>query len=140
MKKYSIEILPKQKDKIPKINNDYFEDVYVTHIPGSPPSDLIEASKDVLNNNLNPVPHIPARSMESESELSGLLSDLNNIGVKSILMIGGSSKEVLGPYSSTSEIIQFFLPYRDASLFDLFFDFLGIFFNFFFIKFIENSL
>ena len=49
MKKYSIEILPKQKDKIPKINNDYFEDVYVTHIPGSPPSDLIEASKDVLN-------------------------------------------------------------------------------------------
>ena len=106
MKKYSIEILPKQKDKIPKINNDYFEDVYVTHIPGSPPSDLIEASKDVLNNNLNPVPHIPARSMESESELSGLLSDLNNIGVKSILMIGGSSKEVLGPYSSTSEIIQ----------------------------------
>ena len=106
MKKYSIEILPKQKDKIPKIDNHYFEDVYVTHIPGSPPSDLIEASKDVLNNNLNPVPHIPARSMESESELNGLLSDLNNIGVKSILMIGGSSKEVLGPYSSTSEIIQ----------------------------------
>ena len=106
MKKYSIEILPKQKDKIPEINKDYFRDVYITHIPGSPSSDLIDTSKDVLSNDLNPVPHIPARSIESENELNYLLSSLDDIGVSDILMIGGSSKEVLGPFSSTSEIIQ----------------------------------
>lgn len=106
MKKFSIEILPKQKDKIPNINKDYFNDVYVTHIPGSPTKDLIETSSEVLNNNLNPVPHIPARSIESEKNLNELLFKLNDIGVKDFLLIGGSSKEVLGPFSSTSEIIK----------------------------------
>ena len=46
MKKFSIEILPKQKDKILEINKNFFNDVYVTHIPGSPTSDLIETSRE----------------------------------------------------------------------------------------------
>ena len=106
MKKFSIEILPKQKDKILEINKNFFNDVYVTHIPGSPSSDLIETSKEVLNNNLNPVPHIPARSMESDNELSNLLNQLNEVGVKDLLMIGGSSKDILGPFPSTASIIK----------------------------------
>ena len=106
MKKFSIEILPKQKDKIPDINKKYFNDVYITHIPGSPLKDLIETSEAVLNNNLNPVPHLPARSMESENDLNFLLNKLTKLGVSDILMIGGSSKNVLGPYSSTASIIK----------------------------------
>ena len=106
MKKYSIEILPKQKDKIPNINKDFFRDVYVTHIPGSPSSDLINTSRDVLSNNLNPVPHIPARSIESKIFLEELLFELNSMGVKDILLIGGSAKESAGPFASTSEIIK----------------------------------
>jgi len=106
MKKFSIEILPKQKDKILEINNEFFNDVYVTHIPGSPISDLIETSEEVLNNNFNPVPHIPARSMESENELNFLLNELNELGVKDLLMIGGSSKNILGPFPSTASIIK----------------------------------
>ena len=84
MKKFSIEILPKQKDKIPNINKAYFKDVYVTHIPGSPTTDLIETSREVLNNNLNPVPHIPARSIESEKNLNELLFKLNDL-IESIM-------------------------------------------------------
>ena len=42
-------------------------------------------------------------------------------------------------YAPITEIIQFFLPYRDTTLSDLFFNYLGIFFNFFYLKFIENS-
>ena len=89
MKKFSIEILPKQKDKIPDINKKYFNDVYITHIPGSPLKDLIDTSEAVLNNNLNPVPHLPARSMESENDLNFLLNKLTKLGVSDILMIGG---------------------------------------------------
>jgi len=63
--------------------------------------------------------------------LSFFLTKASNILIASLL---------ISFYAPTTEIIQFFLPYRDASLFDLFFDYLGIFFNFFFIKFIENSL
>ena len=39
-------------------------------------------------------------------------------------------------YAPITEIIQFFLPYRDGTFFDLFFDYLGIFLTFF----IKNSL
>ena len=106
MKKFSIEILPKQKDKISQINKDYFNDVYVTHIPGSPAVDLVETSIAVLENNLNPVPHIPARSMVSENELDYLLNNLNHANVKDLLLIGGSAKDVVGPYESTSQLIK----------------------------------
>ena len=45
----------------------------------------------------------------------------------------------IGFYAPVTEIIQFFLTYRDGTFFDLFFDYLGILFNFFYLKFIENS-
>jgi len=45
---------------------------------------------------------------------------------------------LIGFYAPITEIIQFFLPYRDAAFFDLFFNYLGILFNFFYLKFIEN--
>ena len=47
---------------------------------------------------------------------------------------------LIGFYAPITEIIQLFLPYRDATLLDLFFNYLGIFFSFFYLKFIENSL
>jgi len=47
---------------------------------------------------------------------------------------------LIGFYAPITEIIQFYLPYRNASLSDLFFDFLGIFFSFFYLQIIEKSL
>ena len=63
--------------------------------------------------------------------LSFFLTKATNFFIASIL---------IGFYAPITEIIQFFLPYRDGTFFDLFFDYLGIFFNFFYQKFIENSL
>jgi len=63
--------------------------------------------------------------------LSFFLTKATNFFIASIL---------IGFYAPITEIIQFFLPYRDGTFFDLFFDYLGILFNFFFLKFIENSL
>ena len=62
--------------------------------------------------------------------LTFFLSKASNFFIASIL---------IGFYALITEIIQFFLPYRDATFFDLFFDYLGILFNFFYLKFIENS-
>ena len=63
--------------------------------------------------------------------LSFFLTKASNIFFASIL---------IGFYAPITEIIQFYLPYRNASLSDLFFDFLGIFFSFFYIQIIEKSL
>ena len=49
MKKFSIEILPKQKSKIAELNPEFFEDVYITHIPGSSLEDLIDTAVEVIS-------------------------------------------------------------------------------------------
>ena len=61
--------------------------------------------------------------------LSFFLTKATNFFIASIL---------IGFYAPITEIIQFFLPYRDGTFFDLFFNYLGILFNFFYLKFIEK--
>ena len=56
--------------KISELNSDFFEDVYITHIPGSSLNDLIDTAKEVSVYGLNPVPHIPARSITDENTLN----------------------------------------------------------------------
>ena len=85
--RYGIEFEKYLKDKIPDINKKYFNDVKITHIQGSPLKDLIDTSEAVLNNNLNPVPHLPARSMESENDLNFLLNKLTKLGVSDLSLI-----------------------------------------------------
>jgi len=106
MKKFSIEILPKQKSKIAELNPEFFEDVYITHIPGSSLEDLIDTSSEVINNGFNPVPHIPARSISDESSLNKTLLNLMNIGVKDLLAIGGSVKNKIGIFDSTLDMFK----------------------------------
>lgn len=106
MKKFSIEILPKQKSKISELNSDFFEDVYITHIPGSSLNDLIDTAKEVSVYGLNPVPHIPARSITDENLLNETLESLKEVGVKDILAIGGSVKDKVGKFDSTLDMFS----------------------------------
>ena len=106
MKKFSIEILPKQKSKISELNSDFFEDVYITHIPGSSLNDLIDTAKEVSVYGLNPVPHIPARSITDENLLNETLESLKEVGVKDILAIGGSVKDKIGKFDSTLDMFS----------------------------------
>ena len=106
MKKFSIEILPKQKSKIAELNPEFFEDVYITHIPGSSLEDLIDTAVEVISNGFNPVPHIPARSIADESSLTETLLNLKNTGVKDLLTIGGSVKDKIGRFDSTLDIFR----------------------------------
>ena len=106
MKKFSVEILPKQKSKISELKRDYFEDIFITHIPGSPLSDLIDASKEVKISGFNPVPHIPARSFEGYDVLENTLLSLKNAGVSDLLVIAGSSSVSAGPFNSTLDMFK----------------------------------
>ena len=106
MKKFSVEILPRQKSKIFELSNDFFEDIYITHIPGSPSDELVQTSELILNEGFNPVPHIPARSFSSDDDAFILLKSLNNIGVNTLLTIGGSTKDASGPFASTMDMYQ----------------------------------
>ena len=106
MKKFSVEILPRQKSKIYDLPNEYFKDIYITHIPGSPADELIQTSELVLKEGFNPVPHIPARSFRSHEDAFDLLNSLKDTGVKTLLTIGGSTKKTSGSFLSTMDMYQ----------------------------------
>ena len=106
MKKFSVEILPKQMSKVNELSRNYFDDIYITHIPGSSINELIQTSELILEKGFNPVPHIPARSFASLEDAFNLLSSLKKIGVNTLLTIAGSTKEVAGPFESTIDMYQ----------------------------------
>ena len=64
------------------------KDVYVTMLPGGDYKDTANKSGDLVKKGFNPVPHFPARSINSENELKDYVSICKDQGVKQALVIG----------------------------------------------------
>jgi methylenetetrahydrofolate reductase (NADPH) len=81
--------------------------VYVTDVGVDPVSEITLACKKITDMGYSPVPHIPARRIESEAALEARLSGLvNEAGVNDVLIIAGEADDQMGPYSSSIEILQ----------------------------------
>ena len=106
MSKYSLEIIPKQIERIDILPKDSFRDIYVAFIPGDSYKNIILASKTLIAKGYNPVPHIPSRSILDEIQLNDFLLGLNNVGVKKLLAIGGSPKNKIGIFDKTMDIFN----------------------------------
>ena len=110
MKKNSLEIIPKQVGRIANLPKNLFGDVYIAYIPGESFTNIVSASKYIINQGFKPVPHVPARSISNKKELDLYLSQLSDIGVEKILAIGGSGKQI-GNFEKTFDLF-------DTGLFD----------------------
>ncbi|MEL6505110.1 MAG: methylenetetrahydrofolate reductase [Pseudomonadota bacterium] len=81
--------------------------LYITDVGIDPVADIIKASRMVTDMGYSPVPHIPARRIESEGALEARLSGLvNDAGVNDILIIAGEADQQMGPYSESLQILQ----------------------------------
>ena len=105
-KRHSLEIVPKQLDRLKFLPDNKFEDVFVAFIPGDNYTNIVNASKSLLELNYNPIPHIPARTINNEDELDNFLKNLHSIGVKEVLVIGGSPKKQEGPFSKSMDLFK----------------------------------
>ena len=87
--KFSLEIIPKQVEKIKDLPKDIVDDIYITYIPGASPQDIINASETILNYGFTPIPHCPARTIPEE-EFFGTCSapDQNSAPVSQSVVIG----------------------------------------------------
>ena len=94
MKKNSLEIIPKQTERITNLPKGIFGDIYIAYIPGDSYNNVVSASKYVIDKGYRPVPHVPARNILNEEELDIYLSKLLEIGVTKLLIIGGSGKKI----------------------------------------------
>jgi len=105
-KQVSLEIIPKQVQKVESIPKGLVDDIYVTYIPGSAPSDVVNASETILSYGFNPIPHCPARTIPDEEFLINYIDALVKVGVTNILIIGGSVSSPKGKFSSSIDLLN----------------------------------
>ena len=108
VKDYSIETTPNVyqkfgslKEMLPNKN-----DIYVTYLPDENPKRVIETSKQIVDEGLTPIPHLPARTIKDISSLENYIGSLSEkAGCKKILIIGGGGKQ-LGNISSSLDVLK----------------------------------
>jgi methylenetetrahydrofolate reductase (NADPH) len=54
----------------------------------------------------NVIPHLAARSLQSRSELTGILRDCDVAGIGEVFVIGGDRKQAAGPYESALPLLE----------------------------------
>ena len=80
-------------------------DRYITMLPGGDYKDTAEQASKLVKKGLNPIPHFPARSIENDVQLKEYVSRCKDVGVKQVLIIGGS-REPIGSFDSSIQILE----------------------------------
>ena len=105
---YTIETTPKVYSKIENLKNLLTPNtwVYITYLPDEDPKNIINTSKKIKDEGFEPIPHLPARTIENLKQVEKYLGSLSqDAGVNKILVIGGSGKQK-GNISSSLEILN----------------------------------
>ena len=98
---FSIEISPSTDlDTLPTL-----KDVYITLLPGGDFKQTADQAEKLVKKGFNPIPHIPARSIESEVQLKEYISRCKDGGTKQVLVIGGS-REPIGDFDSSIQLLE----------------------------------
>ena len=103
---FTIELNPKVRHKLKSIPLNKKNNVYITYLPDASESDILETVEFVSNNNLTPIPHLPARTMKNLEDVSQFLSKVRErTDSNKILVIGGGGNQ-LGQITSSLEILD----------------------------------
>ena len=98
---FSLEISPKTDlETLPSL-----KDVYITMLPGGHYKDTAKQAVNLVKSGFKPIPHFPARSIETETQLKDYISICKDGGVKQALIIGGS-REPIGKFDSSFQILE----------------------------------
>ena len=98
---FSIEISPSTDlETLPAL-----KDVYITLLPGGYFKKTAIQAEKLVKKGFNPIPHIPARSIESEAQLKEYVSRCKDGGTKQVLVIGGS-REPIGQFDSSFQLLE----------------------------------
>ena len=98
---FSIEISPTTDlETLPAL-----KDVYITLLPGGDFKETADQAEKLVKKGFNPIPHIPARSIENETQLKEYVSRCKDGGTKQVLVIGGS-REPIGDFDSSFQLLE----------------------------------
>ena len=108
MQNWSIEVSPSSNKKI----NDFREvlpvgtTVNVTEIPGSDPERILSTVHQLASQEMNAVPHIAARGIESLAALEALITRYREAHVTEVLLIAGGYKQPVGDFASSIDVLE----------------------------------
>ena len=118
MPKFSIEIIPKQIERLKYLPKDVCSEIYVAYIPGEKFENIVEASKSLIKDGFKVIPHCPARTIPSKKDLDAYLSQLSSIGVKKILTLAGSGKNHFESTENPNNIFENTLEMLETGYFE----------------------
>ena len=108
MQNWSIEVTPSSNKKI----NDFREvlpvgtTVNVTEIPGSDLERILSTVHQLASQEMNAVPHIAARGIESLAALEALITRYREAHVTEVLLIAGGYKQPIGDFTSSIDVLE----------------------------------
>ena len=105
---YTIETTPNVYEKFEGLSQylNSSNNVYITYLPGEDPSRVVNTAKKIIEEGLNAIPHLPARTIKKFSDLEKYIGHLSEYaGCKKILVIGGSGIQI-GDISSSLEVLE----------------------------------
>ena len=106
---YSIEVTPNAAAKIENFAEvlPVNTRIYIAHIEGTPFDEMLTTAKKITNEGFIPMPHFPARIIEDKDMLESWLSQYSGeANVQEALLIAGGSREPVGVYDSSIQIIE----------------------------------
>jgi methylenetetrahydrofolate reductase (NADPH) len=105
---FSVEVMPRTAAKIPDFRAILPQGtrVYVAHIDGTETADMVATCGRLIDEGLTPMPHIPARGVESRDELDRRLGRYAAVGVREALAIAGGIDRARGPFPDTLSMLR----------------------------------
>jgi methylenetetrahydrofolate reductase (NADPH) len=108
LRKASVEITPKQIEKLPLLSAKLSPgtNVFVALIDAKEVAAQISAVAALHGAGFNPIPHIPARFVIDENDLRERVAALTKAGASTILALGGGAPQPLGKYDAALQLMQ----------------------------------
>lgn len=106
---WSLEVMPRTAAKIPDLRPLLPEGtrVYIAHIAGTEPAEMVATAVRLRREGFEPMPHIPARVIPDRAMLADLVARYRGeAGVRQALLLGGSPVRPAGAFHSSIQLIE----------------------------------
>lgn len=112
---FSIEVMPKTAAKIADFGAilPAGTRVYVAHIDGTPIADMVATARRLTEAGMDPMPHLPARSIPSAAALEDWLRRYRDeAGASQALLLAGGRRTPAGPFDNSMQLLETGAPDR----------------------------
>ncbi|WP_306132925.1 methylenetetrahydrofolate reductase [Roseivivax marinus] len=106
---YSIEVMPRTASRIADLREmiPAGTRIYIAHVESTPIDDMVACARRVRAEGFTPMPHIPARHIDTRATLDAWLTRYaGEAGVSEALVIAGGSKRPQGVFDSSMALLE----------------------------------